>query len=141
MTKRRTAPRKLGPSLLYHAVMLAIAVVFLLPFYWMAISAFKTTDEIFANPVTWFPNPIHWANVPDLLTRTDFPFLRQFFNSVFYAGSVALAVVFFLYGILKYIARGDDEESQKKGKKRMKQFGRVEIPQEAFMAVLSVDNK
>lgn len=32
---------------------------------------------------------------------------------------VAFAVVFFLYGILKYIARGDDEESQKKGKNIM----------------------
>ena len=74
MTKRRTAPRKLGQSLVYHAIMLAIAGVFLLPFYWMAIAAFKTTDEIFARPVTWFPDPIHWSNVTDLLTRTDFPF-------------------------------------------------------------------
>lgn len=30
-------------------------------------------------------------------------------------------------------------EKQKVGKKRMKQIGNVEIPQEAFMAVLSVD--
>jgi GTP-binding protein LepA len=30
-------------------------------------------------------------------------------------------------------------EKQKEGKKRMKQFGKVEIPQDAFMAILKVD--
>lgn len=32
-------------------------------------------------------------------------------------------------------------EKQKEGKKRMKQVGSVEVPQEAFMAVLSIDNE
>ena len=32
-------------------------------------------------------------------------------------------------------------EKQKEGKKRMKQFGRVEIPQEAFMAVLRINEQ
>jgi GTP-binding protein LepA len=30
-------------------------------------------------------------------------------------------------------------EQQKEGKKRLKRIGNVEVPQEAFMAVLSVD--
>ena len=30
-------------------------------------------------------------------------------------------------------------EKQKEGKKRMRQFGTVEVPQEAFMAVLKLD--
>ena len=109
--QRRTAPRQWWQSLLYHAVMLGFACIFLLPFYWMAISAFKNNAEIFANPVQWFPNPFRWENLAALVSRDDFPFLRQFGKSVFYAGSVALAVCFscslaaYSFGCLRWRAR------------------------------------
>lgn len=90
IARRRTAPRHLISAAIYHGLMLLIAAIFLLPFYWMVVSAFKNNAEIFSNPVTWFPNPIRWRNVPDLFHHADFPFLRQFWNSVFYSGSVAI---------------------------------------------------
>ena len=110
-SRRRTAPRNLGSRAIYHAVMLLIAAVFLLPFYWMAISAFKSNAEIFARPIAWFPNPIRWENLSALLTRDDFPFLRQFANSVFYSGSVAVGTVLsgslaaYAFGCLRWRGR------------------------------------
>ncbi|NCA95024.1 MAG: hypothetical protein EOM79_02925, partial [Epsilonproteobacteria bacterium] len=32
-------------------------------------------------------------------------------------------------------------DKQKEGKKRMKTIGSVEVPQEAFMTILSIDNE
>ena len=107
----RIAPARVAQTLVYHAVMLAISAVFLLPFYWMAISAFKNNAEIFANPVLWFPDPIRLENLTALLTRDDFPFLRQFANSVLYALSVACAVCFscslaaYSFGCLRWRGR------------------------------------
>jgi multiple sugar transport system permease protein len=109
--RRRRPWLRLANQIAYHALMIAIAAVFLLPFYWMTISAFKNNAEIFAAPVTWFPDPIRFGNVTDLFSRPDFPFVRQFLNSCFYAGSVAIGVCFscslaaYSFGCLRWRGR------------------------------------
>lgn len=92
--KRNVRARyRIANRVVYHICMLTFAAIFLLPFYWMAISAFKNNAEIFANPMTWWPDPFRWSNVEQLLNRGDeFPFVKQFLNSCFYAGMVATGI-------------------------------------------------
>jgi multiple sugar transport system permease protein len=106
--------KRSGPVLaevMLQILMLGLAAVFLLPFWWMLISAFKTNAEIFTTDITWFPDPIRWENVTDLFTRPDFPFVRQFWNSVFYAGMVTLGTLLscsvsaYAFGCLRWKGR------------------------------------
>jgi multiple sugar transport system permease protein len=89
--ERRQFP--LVGSLSRHAVLLAVALVFLLPFYWMVISAFKTKRDIFARPPEWFPDPVQWINVQRAFENPYFPYWKLLGNSVFYAGMVTIGTV------------------------------------------------
>jgi multiple sugar transport system permease protein len=83
---------RLWRTIAYHSLMLSISALFLLPFYWMTISAFKNNAEIFTSTVRWWPDPIRWENLGLVFGRPSFPFMRQFLNSCFYSGMVALGV-------------------------------------------------
>src|SRR4029453_16278997 len=65
-----------------------ITALFMLPFYWMVLSAFKERWQIFARPMQWFPDPIQWDNFAKALTYQYFPYFNLLKNSVFYAGAV-----------------------------------------------------
>ena len=63
----RRGPRRrwVRPVLLWLAVVL-ICVFCLFPFYWLAVSAFKSQAEIFSVPPVWLPTPLkvqNFANV------------------------------------------------------------------------------
>lgn len=76
-----------------HTLLVAVAVAFMLPFYWMFISGLKANNEIFTRPLMWWPRVIHWQNIRDVFNYPDFPFLRFLVNSFLYAGSVTLGTV------------------------------------------------
>ncbi|HZS92860.1 MAG TPA: carbohydrate ABC transporter permease [Chloroflexota bacterium] len=56
-TIRRAARRKWLLSLAKHAVLIAAALPFVIPFYWLLISAFKTRPDLLTLPPTPWPNP------------------------------------------------------------------------------------
>ena len=95
----KTGVRRAGRSWRYlapmmrHVLLVAVAIAFMVPFYWMAISALKDNSQIFARPLQWWPNPVQWDNILGALTYPGFPFLRFLWNSVFYAGCVSLGTV------------------------------------------------
>jgi multiple sugar transport system permease protein len=76
-----------------HIVLAAVAIAFLVPFYWMVISALKDNNQIFARPLQWWPSPVRWDNFWTALIYPGFPFLRFLWNSLFYAGSVAVGTM------------------------------------------------
>lgn len=43
-------------------LMSALAVVFLIPFLWMASSSLKQSLDILETPIQWIPDPLTWAN-------------------------------------------------------------------------------
>lgn len=46
---------------LYGAV-LAVAAVVAMPMYWLVVSAFKRSDEVFTATPRWLPSGLEWAN-------------------------------------------------------------------------------
>jgi multiple sugar transport system permease protein len=77
-------------SLAKHALLIATAGVFMVPFYWVVMSSLKDNLQIFAYPVRWWPSPIQWENYREAIDYPGFPYLRLLWNSVFYAGLVTV---------------------------------------------------
>ena len=77
----RKARRSLWSRQLAHFCLLAgVAVVILLPLFWLLISSLKTTAEYTAYPIKFFPSQPQWRNYLGVLFYPPFTFalLRTF---------------------------------------------------------------
>src|SRR4051794_662697 len=71
-TTRRRAGRIFRRSVLPRAVLIAGAIVFIIPFYWMVVSALKTNQELTQFPPSLIPATWNWQNFVDAVNYIPF---------------------------------------------------------------------
>ncbi len=64
-----------------HIVMITLALIFMIPIFWMLSTSLKARWEIFAWPPQWIPETLHWENYTDAFTK--YPMGRFMLNSTF----------------------------------------------------------
>jgi len=93
MTSYTMSNRVKAKSLLIHAVMIVCCILFIFPFLWMALTSFKTPQEIFQWPPRMFPKEWSLSNYQEVLTAV--PLLRMLLNSLFIAVTVTAGTLLF----------------------------------------------
>lgn len=91
--RRRKAARNFIQSSFSHLVLLAVAIIFFIPFIWLIITSLKQETQVFTDPLIWIPKPIMWSNYPDALTTPAFNFLPLLKNTLFYVISTTIGTV------------------------------------------------
>lgn len=54
-------------------VALLVAVIMIIPFFWMLSASFKLRNEIFTVPIQWIPKTFHLDNYNEVLNKINFP--------------------------------------------------------------------
>jgi len=65
---------------LTYAVLIALAIIMVLPFIWMASASLKLDKDVFRFPIEWIPKDPRWSNYKTIWTRI--PFLTFFLNTL-----------------------------------------------------------
>ena len=81
-TRRRVA------KVLGYGAALIVAILFLLPLFWMISSSLKPNYQVLEFPPRWLPDPIRWTNYLEALTYV--PFGRYTLNTLLIAAMTIL---------------------------------------------------
>ena len=66
-------------KILLYALLIALSLFMLVPFYWMVISSLKLNKDVFSIPMTWWPESMHWENYKVIWNKI--PLLTFFKNT------------------------------------------------------------
>jgi multiple sugar transport system permease protein len=115
VTADQTATRTLaiidtvGRAVVY-ILLVAFAITFVLPYFWMVSTSFKQTGYEFQYPPVWIPNPFVWRNYVD--TWNLLPFAMWAWNTIVIvvlsmAGSILTSsMAGFAFARLRFPGRG-----------------------------------
>lgn len=79
-------------SVILYIVVNVIAIVMLLPFFWMVSTSLKPNEQVYLIPPKWIPNPIVWSNYPRAFSFAPFGLFIK--NSIIIAIICVVGVVF-----------------------------------------------
>ncbi|PKO17951.1 sugar ABC transporter permease [candidate division BRC1 bacterium HGW-BRC1-1] len=75
-----------------HASLLALSIVFALPFAWLVSTSLKPPAQIFSSSPNWLPSPVCWQNYVEAVNTI--PFIRYAWNTIFVALTSTFATLF-----------------------------------------------
>jgi len=80
---QRKAVRRIARRIGAHLLLIALSLLFALPFVWLVSTSLKPTEQLFRLPIEWIPRPFTWSNYPRALTYI--PFFLYLRNTLYIA--------------------------------------------------------
>lgn len=99
-----------GRKVAGYAALTVVALLVLVPFFWMIISSLKRDNQVLTIPIQWIPEEFRWSNFVDIWSRI--PMVTYLKNSAFLAIVITFLQVltgsFAAYGFSKVRFPGRD---------------------------------
>jgi multiple sugar transport system permease protein len=70
--RRAWLSKQLGRQVVPRAVLILVCALFILPFYWMVVTALKTTQDLLAYPPLLWPTELAWSNFQEAVEYIPF---------------------------------------------------------------------
>jgi ABC-type glycerol-3-phosphate transport system permease component len=63
---------KIARKAILYGLLIGLGLAFSFPFYWMVSTSLKAPGYIYVNPPQWIPNPVYFANYPEIWQQLPF---------------------------------------------------------------------
>ncbi len=102
--KKKKKMRFLIPKLVFYILISAIAVIMVLPFYWMLITSVSPIRDILAFPPKWIPSHLAFGNFIEVFNTAPFHlyYLNSFLVAVICVGCSVFLGLFAAYAFAVY---------------------------------------